>query len=116
MNDNKGIPIHFEGRPNGVDIKPAITETEVHLTVSSLNLDDPSMQHRNNFEAVVLPRLRSFVDAVYAIRSCDDRRYQLLQSCAEAVSDVENLLGWAQVLELCPWLKHCDIALHRLSK
>jgi hypothetical protein len=84
----------------------------VNIVVSRISLDDPIMQHRSNWESVVLPRLRSFVDAVFAIRRDDGKRQSLL--LCESGHDHNSLLdAWDILHNECPWLMDCDTAYHR---
>jgi hypothetical protein len=82
----------------------------VTISVSRISLDDPVMQHRTNFTQVVLPRLRSFVEAVFAIRSNDDKRYQLLIATGD---DDQPKKAWQILHNECPWLESCDTPFHR---
>ena len=82
----------------------------VEINVKRVSLDDPVMQHRQNWHAVVLPRLRSFVEAVYRIRADDNKRYRLLSSMSNPSGNGE---AWNILHEECPWLKDCDTAFHR---
>jgi hypothetical protein len=81
------------------------------VSFSRVSLDDPVMQHRASWANIVLPRLRSFVDAVYAIRCTPDKRYRLLMSSSDPDQGMEQ--GWLLMHEHCPWLQDCDTALHR---
>jgi hypothetical protein len=82
----------------------------ITISVSRISLDDPVMQHRTNWTQVVLPRLRSFVEAVFAIRSNDDKRYQLLIATGDD-DQVKN--AWQILHNECPWLESCDTPFHR---
>jgi hypothetical protein len=80
---------------------------KVTIVVSRVSLDDPIMQHRQQWKSSILPRLRSFAEAVYSIRSDDGKRYRMLM----AVSDVEDQSGaWRMLFDECPWLKTSDTA------
>jgi hypothetical protein len=85
------------------------SKSVVNIAVSRISLDDPVMQHRSNWESVVLPRLRSFVDAVFAVRRDDGKRQSLL-SCE---SGDQSLDAWDILHHECPWLMDCDTAYHR---
>ena len=80
------------------------------FTVSRVSLDDPLLQHRSSWNTIIVPRLRSFVDAVYRIRRSDDLRYRLL--VASDPKD-ENRRAWELLHQECPWLLECDTAFHR---
>jgi hypothetical protein len=82
----------------------------ITISVSRISLDDPVMQHRTNWTQVVLPRLRSFVEAVFAIRSNDDKRYQLLIATGD---DDQGKKAWHILHNECPWLESCDTPFHR---
>jgi hypothetical protein len=82
----------------------------ITISVSRISLDDPVMQHRTNWTQVVLPRLRSFVEAVFAIRSNDDKRYQLLIATGD---DDQAKKAWQILHNECPWLESCDTSFHR---
>ena len=78
------------------------------ISVSRVSLDDPIMRHRQQWNNVILPRLRSFVEAVYCIRSDDDKRYRLLTAVSEMATDT----AWQILFDECPWLQSCDTAFH----
>jgi hypothetical protein len=80
------------------------------IGVNRVSLDDPILQHQHNWNSVILPRLRSWTDAVYTVRRCDDKRYRLLQSMIEP-PDLAQV--WQILFEECSWLAHCDTAYHR---
>lgn len=82
----------------------------VEINVKRVSLDDPVMQHRRNWNEVVLPRLRSFVEAVYRIRADNDKRYRLLSGMSDPSGNSE---AWNVLHEECPWLKDCDTAFLR---
>ncbi len=83
----------------------------VNITSFRVSLDDPVMKHRQNWYSTVLPRLRSFVDAIYNIRSDDDKRYRFLRAAALALSHGGDESEWWQFLhDECPWMLHCDTA------
>jgi hypothetical protein len=91
--------------------------TTVKLSVSRVSLhDDPIMQHSVHWEHTILPRLRSWVDAVYRIRSNEHLRYRLLTSVATSITEggpEESNDAWELLLSECPWLADCDIAYNR---
>ena len=87
------------------------SNTELNILVTRIKLDDPAMQHRANFQSVVLPRLRSIVDAIYSIRSDDDKRYRFLVNASSSdVNDSARKIAMEMLLIECPWLRHCDIS------
>jgi hypothetical protein len=85
----------------------------ITISVSRISLDDPIMQHRMNWTQVVLPRLRSFVEAVFAVRSNDDKRYQLLTALSATGDDDQLKNAWQILHNECPWLESCDTPFHR---
>jgi len=91
------------------------------MTISRVSLDDPVLQHRQNWERIILPRLRSFVEAVYAIRSDDDKRYRLLAattaSTGSNIGDIDlTEEAWQILHNECPWLAGCDTAYYRRDR
>jgi hypothetical protein len=92
------------------DCNETISSATVEIDVKRVSLDDPIMQHGRNWNEVVLPRLRSFVEAVYRVRASDDKRYRLLSGMSDPLG---NLDAWNVLHEECPWLKDCDTAFRR---
>eukprot|EP01083_Nonionella_stella_P136041 413789_1 len=94
------------------------TSSSIKITSHRVSLDEPIMQHRHNWNNMVLPRLRSFVDAVYNIRGDDDKRYRLLRATALVSSgDLDDESDWWQIIhDECPWLKDCDTAYSRQGR
>jgi hypothetical protein len=84
---------------------PSTTTIAVHR----ISLDDPVHRHRFHWEQTVLPRIRSFVDAVYNFRADDHRRYLLLL----AIASKANHDAWKILFEACPWLEPSDTAFWR---
>ncbi|CAB9516163.1 expressed unknown protein [Seminavis robusta] len=84
---------------------------KLSIQVDRISLDD-RFQHGRNWQDVILPRLRSFAQAVYAIRRDDTKRYRLLMACSDALGEREKD-GWELVFSECPWLRACDTAFHR---
>lgn len=90
--------------------------TSISISSHRVSLDEPVMNHRQNWNHTVLPRLRSFVDAVYSIRGNDDKRYRLLQATAIAASSGNENDCWTIIHDECPWLLECDTAFSRLGQ
>jgi hypothetical protein len=90
--------------------KLSTSAATIEINVKRVSLDDPIMQHRRNWKDVVLPRLRSFVEAVYRVRADDDKRYRLLSGMSDPSGNSE---AWNVLHEECPWLKDCDTAFLR---
>ncbi|KAL3807454.1 hypothetical protein ACHAXA_002714 [Cyclostephanos tholiformis] len=86
-----------------------ITE-DVNITVTRVSLNDPIYNHNHHWKATLLPRLASFVDAVYNVRRNDEKRYRLLMARSEDVTDASNEEAWRLLWEECPWLRNCDTA------
>ena len=89
-------------------VKP---KSVVDIAVSRLSLDDPIMQHRTNWESMILPRLRLFVEAVYSVRGDNKKRRSLLLACD--IASQGPLEAWDLLHQECPWLLDCDTAYHR---
>ena len=98
---------------DGGDKDPRNEEIMMDVLVYRLSLDDMVMQHRQNWNNTILPRLRSFAEAVYNIRSNDDKRYSLLYAMSQDRPD-HLLNSWNIIFQECPWLRKCDTAFHKL--
>lgn len=84
-------------------------ESKICIKVTRVSLDDQIMDHRRQWKKVILPRLRSFVAAVYNVRKDDDKRYRMLS----AISDqTDEEAPWRILFAECPWLESCDTAFH----
>jgi hypothetical protein len=92
------------------DCNETISSATVEIDVKRVSLNDPIMQHGRNWNEVVLPRLRSFVEAIYRVRADDYKRYRLLSGMSDPLG---NLEAWNVLHEECPWLKDCDTAFLR---
>ena len=87
----------------------------IDITVTRISLNDPIYQHRHHWETTLLPRLASFVDAVYSIRKDDGKRYRLLMALirsqqlgtCNADGDEE---AWNVLWDECRWMRDCDTA------
>jgi hypothetical protein len=80
------------------------------ITCNRVSLNDPIMNHLKNWHETVLPRLASFVKAVYSVRKDDDKRYRMIRASALASSGGDEDPYWNILFEECPWLVDCDIA------
>mmetsp|Transcript_47300 Transcript_47300/g.143236 ORF Transcript_47300/g.143236 Transcript_47300/m.143236 type:complete len:683 (-) Transcript_47300:470-2518(-) len=98
-----------------------VERTDIKITVSRLCLDDPCMSHRQNWHNIILPRLRSFVDAAYNVRADDGLRYRLLMSlsgapqrnsCDDTLGEENDKTSWRMLFEQCPWVVDCDTPYH----
>jgi hypothetical protein len=89
---------------------------KTNITISRVSLENDTMKHRQNWHDTILPRLTSFVHAVYNVRASDDKRYRMIHAAAMASSGGDESDWWNIVLEECPWLKQCEIAFYRKNK
>lgn len=102
------------------DDDDASNNITMQISVHRLSLDDPNFAHRDNWEAIPLPKLRQWVDAVYEIRRSDDKQYRLLSStasmsmsmsmssaAAETAEDPRDHVraAWGLVFEECGFLR-----------
>jgi hypothetical protein len=86
----------------------------IQIVVSRLSVEDGIMNHRQNWQSIILPRLRSFVDAVYRVRADDDARKLFLQVVVnEELSGYATHVSWDLLHHECPWLEECDTAAKR---
>ena len=92
-------------------------DTDVKIEITRISLNDPIHNHKFHWRETLLPRLASFVDAVYRIRADDSKRYRLIMALAQM--DNEELCSkaekesWSVLLTECPWLTDCDVACNR---
>eukprot|EP00804_Cyclotella_cryptica_P006981 CCRYP_007116-RA/>CCRYP_007116-RA protein AED:0.33 eAED:0.33 QI:0/-1/0/1/-1/1/1/0/570 len=88
----------------------------IEITISRITLDDPIHNHKHHWNVTILPRLASFVDAVYNVRRDDTKRYRLLMALAtQQDEDDANAAeeAWKILWDECPWLIHCDTSFGR---
>ena len=103
------------------DVEKALRPNTLSFTMSvhKVLVDDPVMKHEQSWKAIVLPRLRSMVDAVYRIRSDDNKRYRLLLAVSTDLTSNSkssaSLEAWEMLHAECPWLKNCDTAFRRVK-
>ena len=97
-------------------------KNHIEITISRISLHDPLHNHQHHWTATILPRLASYVDAVYNVRKDDGKRYRLLMAlmqCQEEETMQENRGkhsekdAWDVLWDECPWLLHCDTAYGR---
>jgi len=116
-------PKKSKGNGNQLD------EQQMEITISRICLHDPIYNHQYHWNATLLPRIASFVDAVYSIRRDDGKRYRLLMAMAQCEMGIGSLgtdllkegyemenakkETWKILWEQCPWLLHCDTAFGR---
>ena len=88
------------------------TKQDIDITITRVSLNDPLHNHNHHWKATLLPRLASFVEAVYNIRKDDGKRYRLLmnlvQTQQEESCDSAEREVWQLLFDECPWLIHCD--------
>jgi len=92
-----------------------LASSATDLTICRVSLTDPVMRHAENWNSVILPRLRSFGEAVYNVRYDDDLRYRMLQFVSDPTGDQVHC-AWEILHKLCPWLVHCDTAFPKENK
>jgi hypothetical protein len=102
----------------------------MEISVNRISLEDPLHQHGENWKATILPRLRSWVEAVYEIRGSDEKRYTLLVLSSSIISTPDTRDNgepdtslqyqrkqehdaWNLLFTECPWLLHCDTKYNR---
>ncbi|KAL9179453.1 hypothetical protein ACHAXT_008743 [Thalassiosira profunda] len=106
--DNKSDDEKDDGKAKSEDMK---------ITVTRVSLNDPIHNHSHHWRATLLPRLSSFVDAVYSLRRDDGKRYRLLMALVqlqqEEGSGKAEEEAWKVLWEECPWLVHCDTSFGR---
>jgi len=92
----------------------ACNKEDIKITITRVSLNDPIHNHNHHWNATLLPRIASFVDAVYNVRKDEGKRYRLLmafvQSQQEENNGVAEEQSWKVLWEECPWLMHCDTA------
>lgn len=87
---------------------------DINITITRVSLTDPIYNHNHHWEATLLPRLASFVDAVYNVRKDDGKRYRLLMARnVENMSNNSDENSWQLIWDECPWLQHCDTAFRK---
>ena len=83
------------------------------------SLNDPIHNHQHHWNETLLPRLASFVDAVYNIRKDDGKRCRLLMALVQEQNDngsndvQSNEEAWKVLWDEMPWLRHCDTSFGR---
>jgi hypothetical protein len=91
----------------------------VQITISRISLNDPIHNHQYHWNETLLPRLASFVDAVYNVRKDDGKRYRLLMALVEEQNgcghkgDQSNEEAWKILWDEMPWLRLCDTSFGR---
>jgi hypothetical protein len=91
----------------------------VQITIYRISLNDPIHNHRYHWNETLLPRLASFVDAVYNVRKDDGKRYRLLMALVKKQNgsghndDQSNEEAWNVLWDEMPWLRLCDTSFGR---
>ena len=92
----------------------------IEIVINRVSLSDSVMRHQENWVAVVLPRIRSFVEAVYRVRRDDTLRFSLLQAMAgdqqQQSLATATAAAWDILHSQCPWLLHCDTAFRSICR
>ena len=89
---------------------------EIDITTTRVSLHDPVHEHERHWRATLLPRLASFVDAVYEVRRDDGKRYGLLLAMVASQEEESDAAAWEALFRECPWLRHCDTAFGRRKR
>jgi hypothetical protein len=86
----------YHAKPRKPD--PTALHSEEDFQVNRIMLDGPPFYHRKYWDTVVMPRLRMFRDAVYAMRCDDALRYAYLMSSPEAkLQMLQNLCPYIDI-------------------
>jgi len=100
--------------PNDCESCEMDTESfSTQIGVDRISINDPCFRHGHNWRTVILPRLRSWVEAVYRFRQDDCKRYGMLLALASSSSSKISPKTWNILLNECPWLNDCDTLYHR---
>jgi hypothetical protein len=111
--DAKPASEEKENKPEEIEVK----ESTIEIVTWRMSLSDPVMNHKFHWQSIILPRLRSIVEAIYLIRANDEERKLFLQVVTnEEQNGYETRVSWDMLHRYCPWLEECDTALRRLSK
>eukprot|EP00986_Skeletonema_menzelii_P009845 scaffold4589_cov79-Skeletonema_menzelii.AAC.19 len=94
-------------------------DSNIQITISRIALHDPIHNHQHHWNETLLPRLASFVDAVYNVRKDDGKRYRLLMAMVQEQNfechddEWSNVEAWKILWDEMPWLRTCDTAFGR---
>ena len=95
-------------------------QEDMKITVTRVSLNDPIHNHNHHWNATLLPRISSFVDAVYNVRQDDGKRYRLLMALVQSQQEHTHAQAeeesWKLLWQECPWLRHCDTAFGRRKR
>lgn len=77
---------------------PVVLEDAPSFQVTRITLDGPPYYHRRYWDTVILPRLRTFREAIYEMRSNDLLRYTYLQhSCDDKMRLLQSLIPFLEL-------------------
>ena len=115
VREAKGKHVGQRNKESKVEIKEEgdFEKRSTNITQSRVSLDDPVMKHEENWVSTILPRLREFVEAVYSIRSDNEKRYNMIKAAATAGLTGDSTEWWSILIEECPYLIDCDTAFKR---
>ena len=102
----------FSAAQHGVQkSQECASASSMRISVCRLTVDDPVFGHRQNWYAVVVPRLVEWTKGVYHLRSHDEPPYRLLM----ALSTTEHMEEARSVLcKRLDWGLHdCDTSYRR---
>lgn len=112
--------IRRKGDNDETNATSSVREEDIKIEITRISLNDPIHNHKFHWRETLLPRLASFVDAVYRIRADDSKRYRLVMALAqtkhEALGSKAEEESWSVLLKECPWLMDCDVACNRKRK
>lgn len=115
-NQNVETDLKESARVNDT-IEDTDNDKHIEITISRISINDPIHNHKHHWTITLLPRLASFVDAVYNIRKDDTKRYRMLIALVAYqdvhATDASEREAWQLLWDECPWLKHCDTAFGR---
>jgi hypothetical protein len=94
------------GSTNTTTAGPDQQQLSTTIAVHRITLDDTIHQHRHHWEQTIVPRVVSFVDAVYNFRADDHQRYRLLL----AIASKTYRDAWTILFAACPWLEPAETA------
>mmetsp|Transcript_24133 Transcript_24133/g.36574 ORF Transcript_24133/g.36574 Transcript_24133/m.36574 type:complete len:151 (+) Transcript_24133:1-453(+) len=94
-------------------------DNNVEITISRVSLHDPIHNHQHHWNQTLLPRLASFVDAVYNVRKDDGKRFRLLMALVKEQnynSESNEAEAWKVLWDEMPWLRSCDTSFGRRGR
>mmetsp|Transcript_24134 Transcript_24134/g.36576 ORF Transcript_24134/g.36576 Transcript_24134/m.36576 type:complete len:146 (+) Transcript_24134:1-438(+) len=94
-------------------------DSNIQITISRVSLHDPIHNHQHHWNQTLLPRLASFVDAVYNVRKDDGKRFRLLMALVKEQnynSESNEAEAWKVLWDEMPWLRSCDTSFGRRGR